>query len=492
MAHLCFQFWDDRQYRSYDPPLQSALVDAFLTQPRPLRVQLHGGTYVVNDFDKVEYGKACQINQHTGFERHVRLQCPYVLPAHTPLSLPVGFRFQYFDSAWHDYGPGIQHELKCVVACCPVPAQMLFTSHGNLYRIIGLETLNSAANLEQVNVMTGTRRKVRLFDPSHSSASPAYLPLHCQVSTLSFRVCRGAVWHPVPVDVQNALLEAWKEAPRPKQFSIDGDISMSVEDYDKLEEGGATMCVRGESLALEVQLPLPHSSFIALPDELDINDDGFVSCGSQLQPSELTALLQKDADSVQCAICLGDMEASGTCSTDDACFQLACGHVFHKACLQQWWDRKKRCPQCQRDFGKAQGEQPREGTMRWCVAPFSLEGMPHGTPTLLVDFSFPPGVDRAGVAYKGRKERCFLPGNTQGILLLELFKVAFRRCVMFGLGSSMSLGVYRPTFNIHVKTSMCGGRANHGYPDDDYFARTMQELQSNGVSIADCIDDMLL
>merc|ERR1712050_744153 len=104
---------------------------------------------------------------------------------------------------------------------------------------------------------------------------------------------------------------------------------------------------------------------------------------------------------------------------------------------------------------------------------------------IVVKFDFPPGVDQSGRPYFGRQETGYLPGNVQGVLLLELFKVAFQRCVMFGLGNSMTFGTYRPTFNIHVKTSRTGGMTGHGYPDKGYFGRCLDELRSNGVTLND-------
>lgn len=42
---------------------------------------------------------------------------------------------------------------------------------------------------------------------------------------------------------------------------------------------------------------------------------------------------------------------------------------------------------------------------------------------------------------------------------------------------------YAPTFNIHIKTKINGGE--FGYPDDGYFARCLDELNSNGVGVKD-------
>jgi len=164
---------------------------------------------------------------------------------------------------------------------------------------------------------------------------------------------------------------------------------------------------------------------------------------------------------------------------------LRCGHVYHAPCLEEWFRTKQRCPECQMDFGKVVGKQPRIGSMSWRFEPFKLAGHPQAQKTVVIEFDFPPGIDTDGVHYDERSERCFLPGNAQGFVLLELFKIAFRRCVMFGLGNSMTFATYRPTFNVHVKTSVRGGVAGHGFPDAEYFHRCLEELRANGVTVAD-------
>ena len=60
---------------------------------------------------------------------------------------------------------------------------------------------------------------------------------------------------------------------------------------------------------------------------------------------------------------------------------------------------------------------------------------------------------------------------------------SLRRRVMFGLGISAEKRIYRPTFNVHLKTAPEGGAENHGFPDETYFQRAMEELTSSIKSI---------
>eukprot|EP00435_Cladocopium_sp_Y103_P015700 s2524_g3.t2 len=121
------------------------------------------------------------------------------------------------------------------------------------------------------------------------------------------------------------------------------------------------------------------------------------------------------------------------------------------------------------------GTQPRTGSFQWHVDhTVQLPGHMGARGAIMILFEFPPGTDDAGRPYPGRREKGFLPNNCQGIIQLELFKVAFRRRVMFALSTSLTTGRFKPTFNIHIKTKSRGGAAQHGYPDNDYFQRKPQ------------------
>ncbi|CAK9090420.1 Probable E3 ubiquitin-protein ligase DTX3 (Protein deltex-3) (Deltex3) (RING finger protein 154) (RING-type E3 ubiquitin transferase DTX3), partial [Durusdinium trenchii] len=173
-------------------------------------------------------------------------------------------------------------------------------------------------------------------------------------------------------------------------------------------------------------------------------------------------------------------------SREGPVFRLQCGHVYHTECLKKWFEQRASCPLCLKGFGKVIGNQPRNGSFQWYVdTNMQLPGHMNAKNTIVIQFDFPPGTDDDGRGYPGRREKGYLPCNCQGILQLELFKVAFQRRVMFGLGTSMASGKYKPTFNIHIKTKSRGGATQHGYPDPDYFQRSLDELKSMGISIAD-------
>jgi deltex-like protein len=114
-----------------------------------------------------------------------------------------------------------------------------------------------------------------------------------------------------------------------------------------------------------------------------------------------------------------------------------------------------------------------------------LPGFP-GSFTIVMQFRFPAGRDAAGQQYRGRSQQAYLPHDESGKLLLELFRLAFRRRVLFDLRTSTSHdSKYWPAFNIHLKTSIAGGPERFGFPDEGYFQRVMQELRENGVTVAE-------
>lgn len=298
-------------------------------------------------------------------------------------------------------------------------------------------------------------------------------------------------------EAQETLWHALRLIPREDSVSLpSGDV---VEGFAKLEvDGAGVRNAAGVWMPIELHLPVPPPGVVTLPGELDEETAPMASCGVFLRGPEVASLAQEaDAagDGCECAICFGGLAQPSLAEEEDAAaiaaedvrgrvFRLSCGHSYHATCLQRWFAQRQRCPRCQRAYGKVVGSQPRVGTLAWRSEGFGLPGC-RASETLIVEFAFSPGVDEGGQHYEGRKPKCYLPGNCQGILLLELFKVAFRRRVMFGLGASMSFGTYRPTFNIHIKTSSRRGGAEHGFPDSSYFERSIEELRTNGVTLAD-------
>ncbi|CAE7276339.1 Dtx3l [Symbiodinium sp. CCMP2456] len=121
-----------------------------------------------------------------------------------------------------------------------------------------------------------------------------------------------------------------------------------------------------------------------------------------------------------------------------------------------------------------------DGVMSWHFRKQRLAG--YSCPTVVLHFFFPRGtVD--GEEFEGRSQHAYLPDDEEGRSLLALFQLAFRRRLLFGLRPSLTTGRLRPTFSIHMKTSMSGGPARHGYPDPQYYRSALEELRLAGIEI---------
>lgn len=353
------------------------------------------------------------------------------------------------------------------------------------------------------------------WPPAASSAAPAAgLVMDFSLRGIELRAVpgpprAGAGFQPaddglaISQEATDAILRAWTKEPRPDEVQLpSGHL---VRDLSELEANGAMIfdCSR-QSPPMHVQcrfaLPLPGS--IRLPDALDIEScDDISTFGRRLTNADVANLVQaaqRGDENRECAICRCELcddatndpqgNPQGSGNPDAALsevFQLHCGHAYHCGCLSQWFEQRRRCPECMQNYGKIVGAQPREGTMDWQDEPFALPGHPGVSQTFVIVFDFPPGVDPSGQSHKGRRLKCYLPCNLQGVVLLELYKVAFKRCVMFGIGNSMTTGSFCPTFNIHVKTNSRSFGSSYGFPDPEYFPRCLEELRTNGVLVSD-------
>mmetsp|Transcript_56073 Transcript_56073/g.103775 ORF Transcript_56073/g.103775 Transcript_56073/m.103775 type:complete len:482 (+) Transcript_56073:70-1515(+) len=460
------QFWNDKRYQSYDSQVQAHFFHVLCSQERPDTLQLND-VYVLERFSRVEYGDCMQVNRQTNFKRHVRFKPPYILGQYLgqqPATIP---HFQYWHDEWIDYARDALTELQCAAQCLPPPSFMMLYAAGKEFQILHMDRAclgDCSHPMIQRTAATGKERLLRAVRDvpaaTNSNRSRAALSL-----AALFTVGRGATLRD---EWRQMLIAAWSHQPRPAQVTLGPQVV--VEDFASLEAGGAWLNMIGSGKEqLTLWLPPPSSGELNLPTDLEM--DAAVDLG---QCGHYLAL---GAGSGSCIICQDSLASQRS-------IELSCKHSYHEGCLRDWFKTKKICPQCQAAYGKIHGNQPDVGKMAWWIEDDSKNGKGGGS-FLAIDFCFQTGVDKNGQRYEARKERAYLEVNTQGFVLLELFKVAFRRQVMFGLGMRHKNNSYAPTFNIHVKSSKQGGMARHGYPDNTYFGRCLGELSQNGVNISD-------
>ena len=124
------------------------------------------------------------------------------------------------------------------------------------------------------------------------------------------------------------------------------------------------------------------------------------SCGRCLSRQEVDRLAARGGDAQECSICKCDMEPSdfdpngvaGLEKDEAPVFLLRCEHVYHTACLRQWFNQRKRCPQYQKELGKVIGDGPRHGTLEWNRENFVLPGHVDSKQTTVIQSDFLLGV----------------------------------------------------------------------------------------------------
>lgn len=90
---------------------------------------------------------------------------------------------------------------------------------------------------------------------------------------------------------------------------------------------------------------------------------------------------------------------------------------------------------------------------------------------------------------RGFPRQCYLPDNAQGRKVLELLKVAWKRRLIFTVGTSSTTGETDTVVwnEIHHKTEMDRNVTGHGYPDPNYLQNVLAELAAQGVT-EDCLE----
>nr|XP_039254934.1 uncharacterized protein LOC120331836 [Styela clava] len=211
----------------------------------------------------------------------------------------------------------------------------------------------------------------------------------------------------------------------------------------------------------------------------EMDSSSSVSSASSMQ--SISASSSSDTSSECCPICLDEMSGAVALKT------LDCKHAFHQSCIDKAFTVSKKCPMCMRYYGKVEGTQPRHATMHSTVIRNPLPG--YKCDTIQINYNIPSGTQgpehpNPGARYRGTSRTAYLPNDTLGKELLHLLKKAFDARLTFTVGRSVTTGCDNcVTWNdIHHKTSMHGGPANFGYPDQTYLTRLRQELADKGIT----------
>lgn len=169
-----------------------------------------------------------------------------------------------------------------------------------------------------------------------------------------------------------------------------------------------------------------------------------------------------------------------------------CQHAFCVPCVQQYFsDEQRLCPVCGIDEEsrvQAPATQPTDGIMMVTYDnAFRLPGYEiTSRGTIIVCYSFPPGVQKdsqpnPGQKYSGVSYTAFFPLSTEGSSIVDLLQRAFDNRQVFGLAPTSDHKTEEITWNgIHHKTNIYGGPKKCGYPDPVYLKRVRHELHNKG------------
>ncbi|XP_039190574.1 probable E3 ubiquitin-protein ligase DTX2 isoform X2 [Crotalus tigris] len=175
-----------------------------------------------------------------------------------------------------------------------------------------------------------------------------------------------------------------------------------------------------------------------------------------------------------------------------------CAHTFHVLCVLAMYtsgnkDGSLQCPSCKAIYGEKTGTQP-SGKMDIYKRSESLPGH-ENCGSIQIAYYINRGIQgpehpNPGLPYtaRGFPRYCYLPDNEKGQKVLELLKVAWRRRLIFTVGTSSTTGENNTVVwnEIHHKTEMTSNVSGHGYPDPNYLDNVLAELAAQGVT-EDCL-----
>ncbi|XP_044312068.1 probable E3 ubiquitin-protein ligase DTX2 isoform X2 [Varanus komodoensis] len=227
-------------------------------------------------------------------------------------------------------------------------------------------------------------------------------------------------------------------------------------------------------------------------------------------PSSPEAVVQKYLEELKeapadedCIICMEKLGApsgySDVCESKaippESVGRLAhCSHAFHVLCVLAMYtsgnkDGSLQCPSCKAIYGEKTGTQP-NGKMEVSVLPESLPGH-EGCGSIQIAYYISKGIQgpehpNPGLPFtaRGFPRYCYLPDNEKGRKVLELLKLAWRRRLIFTVGTSSTTGECNTVVwnEIHHKTEMNSNVSGHGYPDPNYLDNVLAELAAQGVT----------
>ncbi|XP_019367032.1 PREDICTED: probable E3 ubiquitin-protein ligase DTX2 isoform X9 [Gavialis gangeticus] len=246
---------------------------------------------------------------------------------------------------------------------------------------------------------------------------------------------------------------------------------------------------------------------VVMPKSSKVNQALAASTEPELVVRKYLEELQDAPPDEDCIICMEKLASPSGYSDAYECKTIRpetvgrlakCQHTFHLLCVLAMYtngnkDGSLQCPSCKAIYGEKTGTQPK-GKMEVSTFPRSLPGH-EDCGTIKIVYHISRGIQgpehpNPGMPYtaRGFPRYCYLPDNEKGKKVLELLKVAWKRRLIFTVGTSSTTGESNTVVwnEIHHKTEMDSNLSGHGYPDPNYLDNVLAELAAQGVT-EDCL-----
>uniref|UniRef100_A0A8C3KMN3 E3 ubiquitin-protein ligase n=1 Tax=Calidris pygmaea TaxID=425635 RepID=A0A8C3KMN3_9CHAR len=377
----------------------------------------------------------------------------------------------------------------------------------------------------QTNKTTRFRRSVqrRLDAPYPVTASPA--PLHTGAACSCQQCWLNSGTGPITTRYRHSMINFPNSSSTHQVSSRTASVSSSsvgFVPYNKPTLSGARSTTR---LNAQSTLALPQaggpstglsaSNGVSAPSlPVKMPKPSKVNQALAATPTEPETVVKKYLEEVKgppadedCIICMeklsspsgyGDTCESSTIKPEMVGRLTNCQHSFHMLCMLAMYsngnkDGSLQCPSCKTIYGEKTGTQPK-GKMEVSTFPQSLPGH-KDCGTIQIVYHISRGIQgpehpNPGMPYtaRGFPRYCYLPDNEKGRKVLELLRVAWKRRLIFTVGTSNTTGESNTVVwnEIHHKTEMDTNLSGHGYPDPNYLDNVLAELAAQGVT-EDCL-----
>ncbi|XP_057266780.1 probable E3 ubiquitin-protein ligase DTX2 isoform X4 [Pezoporus wallicus] len=452
-----------------------------------------------------------QFRQDTGTMRAVRR---HLFPGDSAAGQGIVWEWQNDEGGWSPY------EMKVCVLLEEARAQ----NHQQVdLKSLGYNYIVDVVAQVQTNKNTSFRRSVqrRLDTPYPVTTSPA--PLHTGVACSCQQCWLNSGTGPITTRYRHSMINVPNSstAHQGRTASVSSS-SIGFVPYNKPTLSGARSTPR---LNAQSTWALPQAggpstglsasngvSAPALPVKMP--KPSKVNQALAATPTEPEAVVKKYLEELKgspadedCIICMEKLSSPSGYADACECSTIkpetvgrltSCQHSFHMLCMLAMYsngnkDGSLQCPSCKTIYGEKTGTQPK-GKMEVSTFPQSLPGH-RDCGTIQIVYHISRGIQgpehpNPGMPYtaRGFPRYCYLPDNEKGRKVLELLRVAWKRRLIFTVGTSSTTGESNTVVwnEIHHKTEMDTNLSGHGYPDPNYLDNVLAELAAQGVT-EDCL-----